>query len=280
MPSRVPALLLCACADPPARTEANSPVACNGDPSLCDRRLDDVTFPGTHNSMSNADAGWFAPNQQHGLSRQLEDGIRALMLDVWEWEGELWLCHALCEAGAQPFDEGLEEIASFVTGHPGQIVLVIFEDHVTVAEAVGALEEAGMADLAWPWDGGEMPTLGDLRGTPLVLAAESGGPPPDWYHHAWDLYFDTPYDYESAEEFSCALNRGDAENPLFLVNHWVGTPLPSAEAAAEVNAEAVLGARARACEAEQGRRITFLGVDFYDQGDLFAVVDALNAPPG
>jgi hypothetical protein len=56
--------------------------SCNGSPKLCDRRLNEVTFPGTHNSMSAADTqGWLFTNQRHDIARQLEDGIRVLLVD-------------------------------------------------------------------------------------------------------------------------------------------------------------------------------------------------------
>jgi hypothetical protein len=57
--------------------------ACNGAPELCARRLDEVVFPGTHNSMSSADIpNWLFPQQERGLTGQLADGVRALLLDV------------------------------------------------------------------------------------------------------------------------------------------------------------------------------------------------------
>jgi hypothetical protein len=57
--------------------------ACNGYPELCDRRLNEVVFAGTHNSMGSADiSDWMFANQEHGIIRQLEDGIRALMIDA------------------------------------------------------------------------------------------------------------------------------------------------------------------------------------------------------
>jgi hypothetical protein len=57
--------------------------ACNGAPELCERRLDEVVFPGSHNSMSAADIpNWLFPQQERGIAGQLEDGIRALLLDV------------------------------------------------------------------------------------------------------------------------------------------------------------------------------------------------------
>ncbi len=57
--------------------------ACNGHSELCDRRVDEVVFPGTHNSMSNQEApGWMFPHHQAAMPRQLRDGIRALLYDV------------------------------------------------------------------------------------------------------------------------------------------------------------------------------------------------------
>jgi len=75
---------------------------CNGHQELCARRFDEVAFPMTHNAMSNAEAGWGIPNQRFGITRQLDDGICGLMLDTYEEDGELLLCHVLCGLGKQP----------------------------------------------------------------------------------------------------------------------------------------------------------------------------------
>ncbi len=57
--------------------------ACNGDRALCDRRLDEVVFPGAHNSMSAAEfPGWMFPNQEEGSVSLLGHGIRALLFDA------------------------------------------------------------------------------------------------------------------------------------------------------------------------------------------------------
>ncbi len=69
----------------PAATleEAGAVTACNGSPKLCDRRLDQVVFAGAHNAMSNAEIpGWLFPHQNHAFPGQLEDGVRALLIDV------------------------------------------------------------------------------------------------------------------------------------------------------------------------------------------------------
>jgi hypothetical protein len=58
-------------------------IACNGSPLLCNRRLDQVVFPGAHNAMSNAEIpGWLFPHHAHAFPKQLADGIRALAIDV------------------------------------------------------------------------------------------------------------------------------------------------------------------------------------------------------
>ncbi len=57
--------------------------SCNGAAALCGRRLDEVVFPGTHNSFAaSEEPGWRFASQRYGISRQLDDGIRALLLDV------------------------------------------------------------------------------------------------------------------------------------------------------------------------------------------------------
>jgi hypothetical protein len=55
---------------------------CNGHAELCDRPLDEVALPATHNAMSVPLPGWFASLQERSISGQLEDGIRGLLLDT------------------------------------------------------------------------------------------------------------------------------------------------------------------------------------------------------
>ena len=272
-------LLLSSCSPAPSKP-SDAGETCNGHQELCDRTIDTVTFPGTHNSMSNADAGWQVPNQQHGLTRQLEDGIRALMLDTMEWNGEPYLCHGYCELGAQPLAEGLREIEDFLVTHPDEVIIIIFQDAISVELTVEVMASVGLSDRAWSWDStvSPLPTLRVLieAGKNLVVTGEHGEPPPSWYHHAWDLITDTPYDFWEVEDFDCSRFRGKPESPLFLVNHWVGRPLPTEEGAAEVNTLDSLTARTSSCEATRDRQINILAVDFYNHGDLFSMVDQLN----
>ena len=61
-----------------------SRLECNGHPELCQRRLDQVAFATTHNSMSAAsEADWFLAAHSQGIKEQLEDGIRGFQIDTY-----------------------------------------------------------------------------------------------------------------------------------------------------------------------------------------------------
>jgi hypothetical protein len=56
---------------------------CNGEVALCAKRLDQVAFVGTHNSMSaDGEPGWLFAAQNAGIPQQLDDGVRALLIDT------------------------------------------------------------------------------------------------------------------------------------------------------------------------------------------------------
>jgi len=68
---------------PGTRVKGGALDACNGSEDLCDRSLEEVVFPSTHNAMSSADIpDWMLPQQEAGIAGQLDDGIRGLLFDV------------------------------------------------------------------------------------------------------------------------------------------------------------------------------------------------------
>lgn len=92
----------------------------------------------------------------------------------------------------------------------------------------------------------------------------------------FELAQETPFSFASAEEFSCVESRGRGDSPLFLLNHWIEDLTPSPADAEEVNARALLLARAEQCRAERDRLPNLVAVNFYGLGDVFEVVDVLN----
>lgn len=259
-------------------------VGCNGHVALCERPFHEVVFAATHNSVAATDDG-FSPlnaNQVHGVEAQLQAGVRALLLDVtYDDAGDTALCHGRCALGMRPHVEVMAALESFLADNPREVVAIIYQDSVDPADVEADYVATGLVQRVFTKVEGEpWPTLGEMieADTRLVVTAEVGGPPPDWYHHVWDLAWDTPYTFTSPDEFSCELNRGSMDNDLFLLNHWLGTEagLPAASQASLANSFEMLHGRATECAEAAGRLPTFVAVDFYDTGDLFAVVDTLN----
>lgn len=260
---------------------------CNGHALLCDRPFHEVVFPTTHNSVAATDDGFSPLNANHvqGVEAQLEAGVRGLLLDVtYDDAGDTALCHGRCSLGSRPHVEVMAALEGFLADHPREVVAIIYQDSVDPADVQADYETTGLIDRVFTKIEGEpWPTLREMidADTRLVVTAEAGGPPPPWYHHVWDLAWDTPYTFTSPEEFSCELNRGSMDNELMLLNHWLSTEagLPAPSSAAVANAYDVLHARAVACTEAAGRSPTFVAVDFHETGDLFAVVHALNGLP-
>lgn len=257
--------------------------ACNGHQELCDRSYSDVAFAATHNSNASTDLGYQPANanQNRRLELQLADGVRALLMDVYEEDGQTVLCHGYCFLGSQPHLEALGALRSFLEEHPREVLTIIYEDHISAEKLEADFVDAGLVPYVYAHPPGTAwPTLREMidSGQRLVVTAENSGGPPAWLHHVWDVAWDTPYSFTSLDELSCRENRGQMGSDLFLMNHWISTSLglPSEDDAPTANSFDVLHGRAAQCQQEAGQIPNFVAVDFYDHGDLFAVVDALN----
>ena len=197
------ALSLLGCDDRPssALEKFISPDTCNGHVDLCDRRYNEVVYATTHNAMSNQDDGWIAPNQIHGIERQLVDGIRAMMWDTYEEGGQLLLCHSLCSLGQRDLIEALQAVDAFLQAERGEVLTLLLQDAIPDARMLDAIAAAGLTDtvlshtLGEPW-----PTLRDMIDSDrrLVLFAESGGTTSGPIMHMWDFVWDTPYAHDDA----------------------------------------------------------------------------------
>jgi hypothetical protein len=257
---------------------------CNGHEELCDRAFDEVAYPMTHNAMSNAEAGWLSPNQNFGITKQLAAGVRGLMLDTYDVEGELLLCHVICSepVGQLLLVDGLSEITAFLEGNPDEVVSIIFENYISNAQTASAFEESGLIDFVYAQEIGEpWPTLGDLIAADTRLVVFQEKLPADdefpWLMNVWDYAWETHFSAATPEDFSCEANRGNPDNPLFLLNHFLTGVLGGNPAFAEmVNHNPFFIDRANQCQGASGDFVNFIAVDFYDIGDLFEVVDELN----
>jgi hypothetical protein len=305
--------------------------ACNGSATLCDRTLDQVIFPCTHNSMGGAtQEGWMFPNQNADIRQQLDDGIRGFLIDVHygvrvgdkvetELEDEkaamakyesavgkegmeaavrirdrlskekrgprdVYLCHGFCELGATRLIPVLEQIRDFLVANPGEVLMICIQDEgVTPEDVARCFTESGLVDFVYrgparaPW-----PTLREMVESDqrVLVTAENNSAGVDWYHPAFEVMQETPYEFRDPSEFSNLPNRGGTSGSLYLLNHWIETvPAPKPSNAAIVNSRDELLKRIRDFERVRNHVPNFVAVDFYKTGDLIPVVRELNERP-
>lgn len=312
----------------PAPLKQREITACNGLAELCDRRLDEVVLPGTHNSMSAADRpGWFFANQDRPIPRQLREGIRLLMIDphygVVDAQGrvrtdlaaegtnrnrvarqlgtesvrvaerlagrlglvpaagrrEIFLCHTLCELGAESMSSTLGEIRGFLERNRAEVLVVFLESSIDPREVE---REFGKADLG-PYlatlrRGTPLPTLRDLitSGRRLIVLDERDGGDAGWYQPGFVFAQDTRISSLLESRTACEPNRGIPENPLFLMNHWIDRFPPPPSENRRISDRGTLLRRVRSCREVRGRVPGLIAVDFYDRGAVIATARELN----
>ncbi len=194
---------------------------------------------------------------------------------------ELYLCHGFCEVGATPLREALDDIRRFLATNPGEVLIVFIQDEAPAEDIAAAFADAGLERYAYahPGRAAPWPTLGELvqRNERLIVMTEHADRAPvPWLHRGFELTQETPFAFHSVDDLSCAPNRGPADAPLFLVNHWIEDISPTPEDAELLNARDVLLPRLRDCEAERRQTPNLVAVNFYRSGDLLAVIDEIN----
>lgn len=257
-----------------------SPTACNGADELCDRRFDQVSYVTTHNAMANAEDGFRNGNQNNSVSHQLADGVRAFMLDTYFYEGAVQLCHADCAFfGHRLLIDTLNEMRVFLEDHPREVISIIFEAYATAEQTEQAFSESGIMKFVHVQPLGEQwPTLRQLIDSDkrLVVFTDRDRGALAWYHFVWDYAFETPFSFEKPADLVCTKNRGNAASSLFILNHFLTRGVGDPRLARLINFNPLFVDRAHQCMTEDERLPNFVTVDFYDIGDVFAVVDDLN----
>jgi hypothetical protein len=322
-------VLVCAACGSSQRASRPGPT-CNGSPALCSRPLNDVIFPGTHNSFAaSTEPGWYFANQTYPIARQLKDGIRAFLIDIHfgvydpatgrvrtdltaegsdrnkvaqqlpasalriadqvaggiglgtlKGKPEPYLCHTLCELGAEPLDRELDVVATFLREHPDQVLVVIVEDYVPPSTIEQAFDAAHLTRyVATLKLNRPLPTLGDLieSGHRLLVFAEVKGGSPSWYMPAFSFMQDTPLGALHPGQLSCSRYRGAADSPMLLLNHWIPPFPPSPTINAQIGRAFFLRARIEQCTAERHTSGAIVPVDFYQRTAVVKVAQELNS---
>lgn len=257
---------------------------CNGHFELCDKPFNHVAFLTTHNAYNADEDGFFAPNHNFGITRQLEDGVRGLMIDVYDEGGVATVYHSVALLGTATLESNLTEIQDFLDANPNEIVTIIFECYADFELIETAFLNTEMLDYLLEQDlGEEWPTLQEMidDGTRLVVLSDrnDAAPGENWYHYVWDYAVETPFSNNSNSDFTCEFNRGDEGNDLFILNHFatdpnVGVGRPDLSELA--NDFDFFYNRALECFDVLGKFPNFPTIDFHELGEPLRVVDSLN----
>ncbi|KAK9761892.1 hypothetical protein K7432_012861 [Basidiobolus ranarum] len=268
--------------------------ACNGYKELCKRSYDKISTAVTHNSFALTPNP--AGNQNVPIEKQLQDGIRGLMLDLHvstKSSEALRLCHGDCkllDAGA--VSDTLTVIKTFLDKNPFEVVTLFIENfaHIKGDMIARTFETSGLVNMTRvqkpqePW-----PTLEEMikNNTRLVVFINEDitHDKYPWLLYEYDFLWETPFSVPVNSSFNCDVDRPkDTTSAMYLINHFVfgqlnigesGFEIPAASHAPLTNGDQLQN-HVKECREERNQTANFVAVDFYEVGDIFRVVAELN----
>lgn len=257
---------------------------CNGSSVLCSKKYDEVAYLTTHNAFNSLQENFSLPNQNLDITGQLNVGVRAFMLDVYDYQGDIVVYHGFPFLGTSPLEDQLLKITTFLDTHPNEVVTVIFECYVSANDIESEMTQSGLMNYVYehphgtPW-----PTLQTMinNNTRCVVFSDvdDASANQGWYHYMWTNMVETHYSNHAMTDFSCDFNRGDSINDLFILNHFVTDATYGTGMLAEseiANSNPFFINRALQCQQEKQKFPNFVTVDFVELGDSKQVVDILN----
>lgn len=258
---------------------------CNGQSEICGKHYNEVAFLTTHNAFNTGSEGFSFPNHNYGIAQQLQDGVRAFMLDVYDLFGTAVVYHGSFALGSQDLYDDLGEIRSFLDANPNEVVTIILECYVSSSTIESELNGSGLTSYLYtkidgqPW--ATIQEMIDLNQRLVILSDENdAGAGQEWYHYVWDHAVETHYSVSSPQDFTDDFNRGDSLNDLFIFNHFVTDAtigVGSESDAQTVNDYAFLMSRITDHFDSYGKFPNFITLDFYELGNGLQVVQDLNA---
>ncbi|KAK9111147.1 hypothetical protein Scep_018666 [Stephania cephalantha] len=238
----------------------------------------------------------FITNQEDSVSQQLTNGVRALMLDMYDFKGDIWLCHSSggqCNdfTAFEPAMDTLKEIEAFLSANPSEIVTLILEDYVKTPNGLTKVfNDSGLIKYWFPLyrmpqNGQDWPLVSDMVANNqrlLVFTSVRSKQDSEGIAYQWNFMIENQYGNGGMKAGSCP-NRaesspmGDKTKSLILVNYFQSIPLK--EMACIDNSKDLLY-MLHTCQSAAGNRwANFVAVDYYKRsegGGSFQALDTLN----
>ncbi|KAM0937880.1 putative PLC-like phosphodiesterase, TIM beta/alpha-barrel domain superfamily [Dioscorea sansibarensis] len=257
----------------------------------------------THNSFAidNEPSHTLLPritfsNQEDSVTEQLNNGARALMLDTYDFEGDVWLCHSLggtCfEITAfSPAIDTMMEIETFLSMNPTEIVTLILEDYVQAPNGLTKVfNDSGLLNYWFPvsempQNGEDWPLVNDMvtkNHRLIVFTSMASKQDTEGIAYQWNYMVENQYGNGGMYSGLCS-NRvesghlNDKNKSLVFINYF--PTLPNNYDACEQNSAELMN-MLQTCYHKAGNRwANFLAVDYYkrsDGGGAFQAADMVN----
>lgn len=265
---------------------APPPTVCNGHAELCSRTYNQVAFPGTHDAYASVANGVVAHDQTYSLTRQLQDGVRVLHIEIVPYNGDAWLCHGICGLGGQSLLSAVGEVRAFLDGNATEVVTLLTESsQITTDQIADAFNAADLTKYARahtadePWQ-----TLGSMiqNGERVVVfhadMSNTGGSAFGWMLDRFAWTWETPWNNQTSTDFArCDADRGTKGNSIYVVDNYLeNLVVETPQNAALTNYNPFLIDRLLYCKQAESTLPNFAMVNYYEVGDLFHDVDVLN----
>ena len=249
---------------------------CNGSNDLCNKRYNEVAYLTTHNAFNSKQDSFLFPNQKSNIIEQLNNGVRGLMIDVYDDNGSIVVYHAYKFLGYKPISIYLNDIKYFLDNNPNEIITIILESYTSSNAIENEITQVGLlkylhtqdVNSLWP----KLQTMIDSNKRLVILSDKNdANEKQSWYHYIWDFAVENKYG-----KINCEFNRGNPTNSLFIFNHFITSFTGNKNNAKDVNSFKFLMNHIIKCKDLKNKFPNFITVDFFEIGESLDVVSKLN----
>ncbi|XP_072998376.1 PI-PLC X domain-containing protein At5g67130-like [Typha latifolia] len=235
-------------------------------------------------------------NQEDTVTAQLKNGVRGLMLDMYDFENDIWLCHSfggMCYnvTAFQPAINVLKEIQVFLEANPSEVITIFIEDYTAAGGLTKVFNASGLTKYwfpvsSMPKNGGDWPLLSDMISKNqrlLVFTSKSAKEASEGIAYEWNYVVENQYGDEGMQAGSCP-NREESSpmnttsKSLVLMNYFKTNP--NLTAACADNSEPLLSMLTTCHDLSKKRWANYIAVDFYMRSNGGGAPEATDVANG